>query len=88
VSGFLFSKDIQSFYRSLELPIWMAHGVRGDFQDYSKAALFAARPNWTIQAFPTGALPHFELLGEVTRSYDDFLARVPRRIVRSTLRGP
>jgi pimeloyl-ACP methyl ester carboxylesterase len=76
VSGFLFSKNIQSVYRSLELPVWMAHGVRGDFTDYSKARLFASKPNWTIQEFSTGALPHFERLDEVSRSYDDFLIRV------------
>jgi pimeloyl-ACP methyl ester carboxylesterase len=79
VSGYLFSKDIQSFYRSLALPVWMAHGVRGDFQDYSKAPSFESKPNWTVTTFPTGALPHFEMLDAVTRSYDDFLSqRVPR----------
>jgi pimeloyl-ACP methyl ester carboxylesterase len=76
VSGYLFSKDIQSVYRSLELPVWMAHGVRGDFTDYSKAQSFASKPNWTVQEFSTGALPHFERLDEVTRSYDAFLIRV------------
>ncbi len=73
VSGYLFSKDIQSVYRSLALPVWMAHGVRGDFTDYSRARSFAARPNWTVREFSTGALPHFERLEEVTRAYDDFL---------------
>jgi pimeloyl-ACP methyl ester carboxylesterase len=88
VSGFLFSRNIQSIYRSLELPVWMAHGIRGDFTDYSKTALFASKPNWTIQVFPTGALPHFELLGEVTRSYDDFLAGVAQRMARSINPAP
>ena len=88
VSGFLFSKNIQSIYRSLELPVWMAHGVRGDFTDYSKAALFATKPNWTIQVFPTGALPHFELLGKVTRSYDNFLAGASQRMARSINPAP
>jgi hypothetical protein len=82
VSGYLFSLDIQSVYRALELPVWMVHGVRGDFQDYSKSPLFQARPNWTIQVFPTGALPHFELPGEVTRSYDDFVEGVIERMSR------
>jgi len=88
VSGFLFSMDIQSIYRALELPVWMVHGVRGDFQDYSKAPSFASRPNWTIEVFPTGALPHFELPGEVTRSYDDFLAGVSPPTARSINRAP
>jgi pimeloyl-ACP methyl ester carboxylesterase len=88
VSGFLFSMDIQSLYRALELPVWMVHGVRGDFQDYSKVPLFASRPNWMIEVFPTGALPHFELPGEVTRSYDAFLAGVSPRTARSISRAP
>jgi pimeloyl-ACP methyl ester carboxylesterase len=88
VSGFLFSKDIRSLYRSLELPVWMAHGIRGDFTDYSKASLFSSRSNWTIQAFATGALPHFELLDEVTRSYDAFLAAVAQRMARSISTAP
>jgi pimeloyl-ACP methyl ester carboxylesterase len=73
VSGFLFSKDIQSIYRSLDVPVWMAHGVRGDFTDYTKAPLFASKPNWAIETFSTGAMPHFETLERVTQSYDSFL---------------
>ena len=77
VSGYLFSKDIQTIYRSLKLPVWMVHGIRGDFTDYSKARLFEQRPNWTIQSFPTGALPHFEILDQVVQSYDEFSDRLP-----------
>ncbi len=77
VSGYLFSKDIQTVYRSLKLPVWMVYGVRGDFTDYSKAAQFLRRSNWTIQTFPTGALPHFEILDQVTRSYDAFSGKLP-----------
>lgn len=75
VSGFLFSRGIRRIYRALGHPVWMAHGQRGDFTDYSAAGAFAKHPNWTVQSFPTGALPHFEVLGEVTRAYDAFLAR-------------
>jgi pimeloyl-ACP methyl ester carboxylesterase len=88
VTGYLFSLNIQSVYRAIELPVWMAHGVRGDFHDYTKATSFASKPNWTIQVFPTGALPHFEALGEVTRAYDDFLAGVSQRVARSINRAP
>lgn len=76
VSGFLFSKDIQTIYRSLKMPVWMGHGVRGDFTDYAKAALFKARPNWVIQSFATGALIHFEMLDRFAQSYDAFRARL------------
>jgi hypothetical protein len=77
VSGFLFSKDIRRIYQSLTLPVWMAHGVRGDFTDYSRKKTIADQPNWTVSVFKTGALPHFERLDEFVRAYDAFLAGRP-----------
>jgi pimeloyl-ACP methyl ester carboxylesterase len=79
VSGYLFSRNIQATYRALTVPVWMAHGVRGDFTDYSKAPDFALRSNWTVRSFPTGALPHFESLDAVVQSYDRFLDQLPQR---------
>ena len=60
VSGFLFSEDITRIYHSLTLPVWMSHGVRGDFVDYTNKTQVEGRANWTIQVFQTGAMPHFE----------------------------
>jgi pimeloyl-ACP methyl ester carboxylesterase len=77
VSGFLFSLDIRSIYRSLSQPIWVAHGVRGDFVDFTASAAFASLPNWRIETFQSGALPHFEDLPTFSRAYDDFLAVPP-----------
>lgn len=74
VSGFLFSRDIPRIYQSLLLPVWMAHGVRGDFVDYRGAAAYAGKPNWTVVELPTGALPHFEIPAQFIRRYDAFLA--------------
>ena len=31
VSGYLFSTDAMKLYQNLSMPVWMAHGVRGDF---------------------------------------------------------
>ena len=76
VSGFLFSEDIIRIYHSLTLPVWMSHGIRGDFVDYSSKTQVADRANWTIQVFPTGAMPHFEAKDAFVRAYDAFLARV------------
>jgi pimeloyl-ACP methyl ester carboxylesterase len=73
VSGFLFSEDIIRIYHSLTLPVWMSHGVRGDFVDYSNKTQVADRANWTIQVFPTGAMPHFEAKDAFVRAYDAFL---------------
>ncbi len=75
VSGFLFSQDILRVYQSLTLPVWMSHGVRGDFVDYSNKSLVEGRANWTTEVFQTGAMPHFEARATFVRSYDAFLAR-------------
>jgi pimeloyl-ACP methyl ester carboxylesterase len=76
VSGFLFSEGIGAIYRSLTLPVWMSHGVRGDFVDYSNKSQVQDRSNWTIQIFPTGAMPHFEAKAAFIMAYDAFLAGV------------
>jgi pimeloyl-ACP methyl ester carboxylesterase len=75
VSGYLFSMDITRIYRALAMPVWVAHGVRGDFVDYSGLKEFAVKPNWSIERMPTGALPHFELRQDFMRRYQAFLAR-------------
>ena len=51
VSGFLFSEDITRIYHSLTLPVWMSHGVRGDFVDYTNKSQVEGRANWTIRVF-------------------------------------
>lgn len=73
LSGFLFSADIVAVYRSLTLPVWMSHGVRGDFTDYSGAKAFMGCPNWHFQVFQTGALPYFEQTEAFIEAYDAFL---------------
>jgi pimeloyl-ACP methyl ester carboxylesterase len=75
VSGFLFSQDILRIYQSLTLPVWMSHGVRGDFVDYSNKTAVEGRANWSIEVFQTGAMPHFEAREAFVRSYDAFLVR-------------
>ncbi|HEX2484351.1 MAG TPA: alpha/beta hydrolase, partial [Myxococcota bacterium] len=72
-SGFLKSRDAQRVYHSLELPVWLAHGVRGHPAAAREAARIRGRPGWTVASFATGALPHFEALDAVVRSYDAFL---------------
>ena len=76
VSGYLFSPDIFDFYQRLELPVWLAHGTRGDFVDYAKAEQMRGRPNWRLTVLETGALPHFERRDEFLQGYDAFLAAV------------
>ncbi len=78
VSGFLFSEDIMRIYHSLTLPVWMAHGNRGDFVNYKNKKQVEGRANWTIDEFQTGAMPHFEARDDFIRTYDAFLDRVAR----------
>ncbi len=58
--GRLFSKDIRSVYERLGLPVWLPHGTRGDFRDFSGTDWTRSPANWTVQAFDTGALVYFE----------------------------
>ncbi len=74
LSGRLFSKDIRDVYERLDVPVWLAHGTRGDFADFSEAAWTRARDNWSVDAFETGAMPHFEQPREFFSAYERFLA--------------
>ena len=74
----MFSDDLDRLYDQLEIPVWLAHGTRGDFNDYSGIGKVTNRPNWSVQVFQTGALPQFEALDEMTAAYDAFLQRHSR----------
>lgn len=76
LSAQLFSKDTGRLYDSLEMPVWMSHGVRGDFVDYRGAEKMKDRANWTFTVFPTGAMPHFEVTGDFIAAFDRFLGSV------------
>jgi pimeloyl-ACP methyl ester carboxylesterase len=76
LSGFLFSADILTVYKALSTPVFMTHGVRGDFVDYTRKSEVEGRPNWTVRVFQTGALSYFEELDQFTEAYDSFHLRV------------
>ncbi|MFO1035474.1 MAG: alpha/beta hydrolase [Geminicoccaceae bacterium] len=73
VSGKLFTSGIRTFYEKLEMPVWVPHGTRGDFKDFSGADWAKAKANWHFQPYDTGALPHFERPVEFLQSYEAFL---------------
>jgi pimeloyl-ACP methyl ester carboxylesterase len=73
LSGGLFSADILNVYEAIKQPVWMSHGVRGDFTDYRGQTLLAGRPNWRFSEFDTGALPYFERPAEFFAACDAFL---------------
>ncbi|MCJ2138375.1 alpha/beta hydrolase [Methylobacterium sp. J-026] len=74
ISGHLFPTDTTRLYEHLRLPVWLVHGIRGDFVDYRLLPRVADRPNWRIETLPTGAFPHFEQPEAVTAAYAAFLA--------------
>lgn len=74
LSAKLFSADIHTVFEQLAMPVWMSHGVRGDFTDYRGKVIVESRPNWQFTVFPTGALPYFEVPEQFTNAYDRFLA--------------
>lgn len=76
LSVVLFSADISTIYRALAMPVWMVHGVRGDFTDFRYKSALADRSNWTFEVMQTGALPYFELPQEFCRGYEAFLSTV------------
>jgi len=75
LSGALFSADIHDVYERITQPVWMSHGVRGDFTDYRGAAIVQQRPNWQITTYSTGALPHFELPARFNADLQAFLSK-------------
>ncbi|MBV9076887.1 MAG: alpha/beta hydrolase [Methylobacteriaceae bacterium] len=76
VSGRLFSRDIRDVYDRLTVPVFLLHGTRGQFSDFAEVGAVRGRANWTVQAMPTGALPHFERLDETENRIRDFLAAI------------
>ena len=77
LSAYLFSADIHTVYEKLEMPVWVSHGVRGDFTDYRGKVIVESRPNWHFTVLPTGALPYFEVPEDFCNAFDGFLALPP-----------
>jgi len=75
ISAIPFSADISRIYDTLELPVWLAHGVRGDFTDYTGTQKYVTRPNWQLRVFQTGGMPYFEQPDEFFTAYDGFVER-------------
>jgi pimeloyl-ACP methyl ester carboxylesterase len=73
LSGRLFSRDIMAVYQALQLPVFMIHGTKGDFSDFTNAVWTESRANWTRRIYETGALPHVEQPAEVAGRIQRFL---------------
>ncbi len=70
----LFSADIHTVYEALPHPVWVSHGVRGDFTDYRGLARVRGSGPWEVDVYPTGALPYFEVPGPFLDRADRFFA--------------
>jgi pimeloyl-ACP methyl ester carboxylesterase len=77
LSGHLFSADISRVYEALTLPVWVAHGVRGDFTKYPGLRAMKDKPTWSVSVFQTGALPNFEARADFEAQLQAFLERAP-----------
>lgn len=74
LSGYLFSQDINTIYEGLSVPVWMSHGVRGDFTNYCWKETLKDKSNWHFSVFETGALSYYEELNDFCQHYDEFLS--------------
>lgn len=79
LSGGLFSADMHNVYESLDLPVWVVHGTRGDFTDYRALDLVRDRPNWQVTVMQAGAMPYFEDIAAFMASYRAFLSQGAKR---------
>ncbi|MEM9461622.1 MAG: alpha/beta hydrolase [Myxococcota bacterium] len=75
-AGLLFSADITSLYEGLTMPVWISHGVRGDFTNYRGLDRLRVPQPWSRAVFETGALPHFELPDPFVAAYTEFLEQI------------
>ena len=73
LSGGLFSTDIQQVYANLVQPVWMSHGMYGDFTDYEGKSMLRGLDHWPVTVFDSGALPFFEEPGDFFAAFSSFL---------------
>jgi pimeloyl-ACP methyl ester carboxylesterase len=74
LSAGLFSADVSTVYEALRQPVWVCHGVRGDFTDYRGLGIVAGRSHWRVSVMQTGALPYFEEPERFFAEFDTLLA--------------
>jgi pimeloyl-ACP methyl ester carboxylesterase len=85
VAGALFTRGIIERYRRLPVPVWVAHGRHGSFDDYDACpertgdGLSLASHRVVRTVFDTGAMPHFQQADAFDAAYENFLAGVAQR---------
>jgi hypothetical protein len=76
IGGALFTHGIAERYALIEPPVWLAHGVRGEFADFGGLSRIGPPAHWSWDTFGTGAMPHLEAPRLFISRYDAFLERV------------
>lgn len=77
LSAQMFSADITTVYDGLRLPVWMSHGIRGDFVDYRGKERFTGKGHWRFTVFDSGALPYFEHPQRFAKTMLEFMEAAP-----------
>ncbi len=76
IGGALFTQGIAERYALIEPPVWLAHGVRGEFADFGGLSRIGPPAHWSWDTFGTGAMPHLEAPRLFISRYEAFLERV------------
>jgi pimeloyl-ACP methyl ester carboxylesterase len=76
IGGALFTQGIAERYALVAPPVWLAHGVRGEFADFGGLSRIGPPAHWRWDTFGTGAMPHLEAPRLFIARYDAFLERV------------
>lgn len=76
ISGALCTEGIAEQYAQMKPPVWLAHGVRGEFTDFSGLSRIGPPGHWRWDTFGTGAMPQLEVPRLFMARYDAFLERV------------
>ena len=72
----MFTQGIAERYALIAPPVWLAHGVRGEFADFGGVSRIGPPAHWRWDTFGTGAMPHLEAPRLFIARYDAFLDRV------------
>jgi pimeloyl-ACP methyl ester carboxylesterase len=77
LSGRLFPDGAGDSFLHLRQPLLVVHGARQEYrlETYTELPAIERRPDASVVALPTGALPHWERAAEVVQRINDFLAR-------------
>lgn len=81
IGGALFTQGIAERYARITPPVWLAHGVRGEFADFGGLSRIGPPAHWSWDTFGTGAMPQLEAPRLFIARYDAFLERVAAPVV-------